>query len=284
MSTIVASVVVAAAVAVAGSHGGVTVGPVPVFALCVGLAFLLQWLAFVPAYLRQTERFYDLTGSVTYLSVTGLAVGLGPAVDARALVLAGVVVVWAARLGSFLVRRIHQAGKDDRFDAIKPSFVRFLTAWTVQGLWVSLTAGAALAALTTPVRAPLEPLAWLGLAVWLAGFVVEAVADRQKRQFRADPANRGRFIQHGLWAWSRHPNYLGEIILWLGVALIAAPVLRGWQHVTLVSPLFVFVLLTRVSGVPLLERKADATWGGQPDYEAYKARTPVLVPGWRRRG
>ena len=284
MSTIVASVVVAAAVAVAGSHGGVTVGPVPVFALCVGLAFVLQWLAFVPAYLRQTERFYDLTGSVTYLSVTALAIGLGPAVDARALVLAGVVVVWAARLGSFLVRRIHQAGKDDRFDAIKPSFVRFLTAWTVQGLWVSLTAGAALAALTTRVRAPLEPLAWLGLAVWLLGFVVEAVADRQKRQFRADPANRGRFIQHGLWAWSRHPNYLGEIVLWLGVALIAAPVLRGWQHVTLVSPLFVFVLLTRVSGVPLLERKADATWGGQPDYEAYKARTPVLVPGWRRRG
>lgn len=272
------AVLIAAGVAVAGSQGGAQVGAVPVFALCVGLAFVVQWLAFAPAYLRQTERFYDLIGSATYVSLTVLAVSLGPPVDARAIVLLLLVTLWAARLGTYLVRRIHQAGKDDRFDAIKPSFVRFLTAWTLQGLWVSLTLAAALAAITTRVRAPLDVVASLGIAVWLVGFAIEAIADHQKRRFRADPANRGRFIRDGLWAWSRHPNYVGEIVLWVGVAMIAAPVLRGWQWVTLVSPVFVTVLLTRVSGVPLLERKADATWGGQPDYEAYKAATPVLVP------
>lgn len=280
---IVGAVVVAAAVALAGSHGGAVVGPVPVFALCVGLAFIVQWLAFVPAYLMQTERFYDLTGSVTYLSVTALAVALAPTVDARASLLLFMVVVWAARLGIYLGRRIHRAGRDDRFDAIKPSGARFLTAWTVQGLWVSLTAAAALAAITTTVRAPLGVASYAGAAVWLVGFAVEAVADHQKRRFRADPANRGRFIRDGLWAWSRHPNYAGEIGLWVGVAIVAAPVLRGWQWVTLISPVFVTLLLTRVSGIPLLERKADATWGGQPDYEAYKARTPALVPRPPRR-
>ncbi len=272
------AVLVAAGVAVAGSQGGAQVGAVPVFALCVGLAFVVQWLAFVPAYLRQTERFYDLVGSATYVSLTALAVSLGPPADARAIVLLLLVTLWAARLGSYLVRRIHKAGKDDRFDAIKPSFVRFLTAWTVQGLWVSLTLAAALAAITTRVRAPLDAVAYLGIAVWLVGFALEAIADHQKSRFRADPAYRGRFIQDGLWAWSRHPNYFGEIVLWVGVAMIAAPVLRDWQWVTLVSPVFVTVLLTRVSGVPLLEKKADATWGGQPAYEAYKAATPVLAP------
>ncbi len=272
------AVLVGAGVAWAGSQGGGEAGGVPVFALAVGLAFLVQWIAFIPAYLLQTERFYDLTGSLTYVTVTALAVLLGPEVDARSVLLLALVVIWAARLGSFLVRRIRKAGKDERFDAIKPSFVRFLSAWTLQGLWVSLTLAAALAAVTTTVREELAVVTVLGVLVWAAGFGIEATADLQKSRFRADPANRGSFISTGLWAWSRHPNYFGEIVLWIGVAIIAVPVLRGWQWVTLISPLFVTLLLTRVSGVPPLEKRADAKWGGQPDYEAYKASTPVLVP------
>ena len=273
-----AAVLVGAGVAWAGSQGGGEAGGVPVFALAVGLAFLVQWIAFIPAYLLQTERFYDLTGSLTYVTVTALAVLLGPEVDARSVLLLALVVIWAARLGSFLVRRIRKAGKDERFDAIKPSFVRFLSAWTLQGLWVSLTLAAALAAVTTTVREELAVVTVLGVLVWAAGFGIEATADLQKSRFRADPANRGSFIRTGLWAWSRHPNYFGEIVLWIGVAIIAVPVLRGWQWVTLISPVFVALLLTRVSGVPPLEKRADAKWGGQPDYEAYKASTPVLVP------
>jgi len=104
------------------------------------------------------------------------------------------------------------------------------------------------------------------------------MADAQKSRFKADPGNRGKFIQSGLWSRSRHPNYFGEIVLWTGVMIIALPVLQGWQWVALVSPLFVILLLTRVSGVPLLEKKADQAWGGQPEYEAYKKQTPVLIP------
>lgn len=265
-------------VAWAGSQGGATVGVVPVFALVVALAYVIQWAVFVPSYLASTERFYDLTGSLTYSSLTVLAVLLSGNVDTRTLLLLAVVLIWAGRLGTFLFRRVRRAGKDDRFDAIKRSFARFLTAWTIQALWITLTAGAALAAITATERVPIDAFAIIGLLVWLAGFAMEATADLQKNRFRADPANKGRFISSGLWAVSRHPNYFGEIVLWVGVAIIAFPVLSGWQYVTLISPVFVYVLLTRVSGIPLLERKAEATWGGQAEYEAYKRRTPVLVP------
>ena len=264
--------------ALAGSQGGGLVGGLPFFALLIGLAFLIQWIVFIPAYIFQTEKFFDLTGSITYISITLIAVFFSGNIDARSILLAVLVVVWALRLGSFLFTRIKKAGKDDRFDEIKPSFFRFLNVWTIQGLWVTFTMAAALVAITTATRKDLDLFAIVGLLVWGLGFTIEVAADSQKSRFSADPANKGKFIQSGLWSRSRHPNYFGEIVLWLGVAIIALPVLQGWQWVAMISPLFVTLLLTRVSGVPLLEAKADKKWGGQEDYETYKKKTPVLIP------
>ena len=268
-------------IAWAGSQGGASVAGIPIFALSVGLAFAIQWLAFIPAYLLQNESFFDLTGSITYISVTAIAVLLSPLADGRSILLLALVVIWAARLGTFLFRRIRKAGKDARFDDIKPSFTRFLMTWTVQGLWVTFTLAAALAAITTTTRKELGLVAVIGLLVWVFGFAIEVAADSQKSRFRADPKNKGKFIDSGLWAWSRHPNYFGEIMLWVGVSIIAWPILRGWQWATLISPVFVALLITRISGVPMLEKRADEKWGGQEDYEAYKERTPVLIP-WPR--
>lgn len=264
-------------VALAGSQGGATVANNPVFALSVGLAFLIQWLAFIPAYLLQTEKFFDLTGGITYIVVV-IATQYFSGIDARSMLLSTLVIVWAVRLGSFLFRRIHKAGKDGRFDEIKPSFIRFLNVWTIQGLWVTLTASAALIAISTTNRKELDLFAIIGFLIWLIGFAIEVAADTQKSRFSADPNNKGKFIQTGLWARSRHPNYFGEIVLWIGITIIALPVLQGWQWIALISPVFVILLLTRVSGVPLLEKRADEKWGGQQEYESYKARTPVLIP------
>ncbi len=268
---------VGGALAWAGSQGGARAFGLPVFAVCVALAFALNALAFVPAWARQTEKFYDLTGSATYLSVVALALALGEP-DARAWLLAGLIAVWAIRLGSFLFARIQDSGRDPRFDAIKLDFGRFLLAFMLQGLWVALTAGCAIAAISSAARPPLGAFDALGVLVWLAGFALEVVADRQKQAFRTDPANCERFITTGLWGRCRHPNYLGEIVLWSGVALIAWPALVGWQRVTLVSPFFVFVLLTRVSGIPLLEARARRRWGSDPAFCAYLERTPRLLP------
>ena len=275
------SVAVAAAVGFAGSWGGPRLGAIPVFALCVALAFAINWLVWIPASLWRTERFYDLTGSVTFVAVTALALVAAPGPDGEASVwrvmLAAMVVVWAVRLGSFLFVRVRRDGSDGRFDKIKVHPLAFLATWTLQALWVSMTVAAALAAITV-VDGLGGVWAALGVIVWLIGFAIEVVADTQKRRFRADPANAGRFISTGLWSRSRHPNYFGEILLWSGVALMAVPTLSGWRWVVLISPVFVWLLLTRVSGVPLLEARAAARFGDDPAYGAYVKHTPVLVP------
>ena len=275
---IAVAVAVGAFLAWAGSDGGDRVGSLPVFALCGMLAFAINWLAFIPAALTQTEKYYDLTGGITYLTTTGVAVALSSDLDLRATLVAGMVVLWSLRLATFLYRRISKSGKDGRFDDIKNRPARFLLAWTLQGLWVLLTAAAAFAVITGGVREPLGLIGFVGIAVWVAGMLIEVVADRQKSNFKDDPANEGKFIDTGLWAWSRHPNYFGEIVLWTGIAIIAVPVLEGWQWATLISPFFVAFLLIRVSGIPMLEERADKRWGGQDDYEKYKRETPVLIP------
>lgn len=276
--TIPVAILVGAGVVWAGSQGVAAADGVPVFAICGVMAFAVNWVAFVPAYLGRTERFYDLTGSITYLGVVASALALSGATDLRAILLGTLVALWAVRLGSFLFARIRREGGDARFEGIKVSFPRFLMAWTLQGLWVLLTLACALVAITSPAAPPLGGFAIVGAVVWVVGFSIEVIADRQKSRFRSDPANRGRFIQTGLWARSRHPNYFGEITLWVGVALIALPELGGWQHVTLVSPVFVYLLLTRVSGIPILEERAEARWGDDPAYRAYRDRTPSLLP------
>lgn len=278
--TVIVGLVIGALVALAGSQGGATAGGVPVFALAVAAAFLVQVIVFIPSAIARTERFFDATGSATFILVTLGVVLLSPSPDARSVALAVMVIAWAARLGSFLFVRIHRSGSDDRFDEIKVHPLSFLRVWIMQGLWVSITAAAAwIAIASAPAdRAAFDVFAGIGIALWVIGMAIEVIADLQKTAFKADPANRGRFIQSGLWSRSRHPNYFGEILAWVGVAVVAAPVFDGWQWIGLLSPIFVVLLLTRVSGVPLLEKKADKRWGGEADYEAYKTATPVLVP------
>lgn len=195
-------ILVGVGVAFAGSDNGFEAFGIPLFALGVGLAFVIQWLAFVPAFIWQSEKFYDLTGSLTYISVTTIIVLLSPEVDGRSLLLLALILIWAGRLGTFLFRRVQKAGKDGRFDEIKTSFWRFLMAWTLQGLWVTFTFAAALAAITSRTREELGWVALIGFLVWLFGFAFEVIADNQKSRFREDPANEGKFIQSGLWARS----------------------------------------------------------------------------------
>ena len=272
-----AAILIGVLVAFAGSFGGLRWGGFPIFAWGALLAFLVQWVVFVPSWFGHTEHFFDLTGSLTYLAVVALTLVTRGSVTPYSLLVAAMVAVWALRLGAFLTTRVRAAGSDTRFAAMKYRFAWFLMTWTLQGLWVLLTAGAALAAITSPEDRQVDALVLLGAAIWVFGFGIEVTADEQKRRFRARPENLNRFIATGLWAKSRHPNYVGEILLWFGVSVAAFPALSGWSMVTLVSPFFVWLLLTRVSGVPLLEASADRRWAGDPEYEAYKVATPTLL-------
>ena len=249
-------------------------------ALALGV-FVIQWLAFIPARLFKTERFYDLTGSITYIAVTLAAISAATAPSGAQWLIAIMIFLWAGRLGIFLFRRIHAAGGDQRFDHIKVSSSRFFVAWTLQGAWVVMTSCAALTAILSVEQTVVGAIYIIGAVMWLAGFAIEVIADQQKSRFRADPANTGRFINVGLWAHSRHPNYFGEILLWAGIAVMAIPYLSGTQWMVMLSPLFVYALLTRISGIPTLVRRGEELWGDDPTYQAYVANTPRLLPRLR---
>ncbi|MCJ7734496.1 MAG: DUF1295 domain-containing protein [Anaerolineales bacterium] len=268
----------ATAVALAGNQGGFKAAGLPIYAFAIGLAFLMQWVVFIPSFTNQTEKYFDLTGSITYITVMAAAVLLSPVRDFRTWLVFILISVWALRLGSFLFQRIRKAGEDRRFRELKKSFPRFLLTWTLQGLWITFSLAAALVVVTSEKRVGFDIFALVGMLIWAAGFGLEVIADRQKSTFKSNLENKDKFINTGLWSLSRHPNYFGEIVLWIGIAVIALPVLQGWGWVSLISPVFITILLTRISGVPMLEKRADEKWGGQADYEAYKNNTSVLIP------
>ena len=249
------------------------------------LAFVIQWIAFLPAYIFQTEKFYDLTGSLTYLSVIWYSlisssnnfVNLNGANIAIVLL----ITLWATRLGSFLFMRIHKDGEDKRFRTIKPSATQFFMTWTLQGLWVSLCSMCALTAISSDSGVVMNALFYLGLGLFLYGFITEVIADKQKTAFRSIPENRDKFITTGLWAKSRHPNFFGEIVLWTGIAVMSFSSLTGLQYLTLISPVFTYLLLVYVSGVRMLEARADKKWGDNEEYIRYKTDTPVLMINYK---
>ena len=269
-------------VAIAASVDGVFLSGIPIILLCAIVSFVTHWMIAAPSLITSSEKYFDFTGMVATLLVVLTAMfallSSGAEASIRSVFVASFVSVWTLRLGIFLYKRIVKAGEDIRFRDIKKSLPKFLMTWTLSALWVFLTT---VNAITLIALNPLEPIGIffiMGALLWLLGFGFEVIADRQKKHFSEQPENKGRFITQGLWSVSRHPNYFGEIILWSGIGIISLPFLSGWQFMTLVSPVFVFLLLTRISGLPFLEDKAEKKWGEDKDYIEYKKRTPILVP------
>ena len=272
------SILLAGLVAIGIDQGSVNISGISLIYFCCAFIFLAQWLVFIPSYIFETEHYFDLTGSLTYVSVTLLAILFTVDISLRDILLALFVWIWAFRLGSFLFIRVKKAGSDGRFDLMKKDFWWFLMTWTIQGLWVFLTLAMALAAITSESKMAIDFFAIVGTLIWIFGFSIEVIADQQKTNFKDDPANKDKFINVGLWSWSRHPNYFGEMVLWIGIALIAFPVLIGWQLVALISPIFVIFLLTKISGVTMLESRGNKKWGDDEEYKNYLKNTSVLIP------
>ena len=281
--SILISLLLGAAIALAGSSGSVSFNGYPLFAICALIGFILHWFVFIPSFFYQTEHFFDLTGSISYIVIVLFTFFALSDLDSRSLLIGILIIIWAIRLGSFLFLRVKREGKDNRFTVMKTKFWWFLFTWTIGGLWVFITVAAALAAITSAKIVPLGWFAIIGVSLWLEGFIIEVVADNQKSRFKLKEEKQHKFINEGLWSWSRHPNYFGEITLWLGIAIIAFPVLEGWQLVTLISPVFVYILLTKISGIAMLEARADKKWGEDPEYQLYKEITPALIPMFKRK-
>ena len=240
------------------------------------LIFCIQWISFIPAFIFQTEKFYDLTGSITYLTTVFTALYITDSGNISDYVIVSCVAIWAIRLGSFLFMRIHKAGEDRRFRDIKPNFTRFFMTWTLQGMWVSMCLLCVLTALSSYSGIIVNNIFYIGLMVFISGFIIEVLADHQKTVFRKNIDNKDKFISSGLWAYSRHPNYFGEILLWLGIAVMSFSSLEGFQYFTLISPIFVYVLLVYISGIRMLENQANKKWGHLDSYKEYLKNTPRL--------
>lgn len=250
------------------------------------IAYMIQWIAFIPAYIFQTEKFYDLTGSITYLTVVIYVSYLSydsMNLNIGSIILATCILIWTIRLGSFLFLRIHKAGEDKRFRQIKTSPTRFFMTWTLQGMWVSICSMCALTAIASNKGVVQNGLFFFGLLIFVVGFLFEIIADTQKSNFRKDVKNKDQFIQHGLWSYSRHPNYFGEITLWTGIAVMSFPSLSGVQYLTMISPVFTYLLLVYVSGVRLLEIAGMEKWGHLESYQKYVRSTPSLFPTYPKR-
>ena len=240
------------------------------------LIFSIQWISFIPAYIFQTEKFFDLTGSITYLTTVLAALYITDSGKIADYVIVSCVVIWAIRLGSFLFMRIHKAGEDRRFREIKTNFTRFFMTWTLQGMWVSMCLLCVLTALSSYSGIIMNNVFYIGLLIFVIGFIIEVIADHQKTVFRKDINNKDKFISTGLWSYSRHPNYFGEILLWFGVAIMSFSSLQDLQHLTLISPIFVYVLLVYISGIRILENQGDKKWGHLDSYKEYLKNTPRL--------
>ena len=245
------------------------------------MAFVIQWIVYIPAFVFKTEKFYDITGSFTYIGTILFALYASSSFQNLKLgnIFIGLaIIIWAIRLGSFLFMRIHKDKKDGRFDSIKTSFSQFFMTWTLQGMWVFICSSAALIAIANPSGVPINSVFILGLFMFIFGFAIEVIADNQKSAFRSIPENKDSFINEGLWARSRHPNYFGEITLWAGITVMGISTFEGMNYLAIFSPIFSYLLLVYVSGVRLLELRGHKKWGHLKDYQDYQKNTPKLIP------
>ena len=251
----------------------------PIVINAIILIFIIHWISFIPANIYKTEKFFDLTGSLTYISVICYVLySKSKSFDSilGEIIISASIIIWATRLGSFLFLRIKKAGEDKRFREFKKSWSRWLLTWTTSGMWVTICSLCGLTAISSNSVIEMGLLFYFGLFLFILGLTVEIVADHQKTKFRSIPTNKGKFISTGLWSKSRHPNYVGEITLWLGISIMSFSNLEGLELITLISPIFTYWLLVYVSGINILEKSGQKKWGHLESYKNYIKKTPRL--------
>ncbi|KAL3831371.1 hypothetical protein ACJMK2_023124 [Sinanodonta woodiana] len=249
------------------------------FGKAVAIDFGIQWACWLVASIFKTEKFYDLAGSGTFFLLAYQTLRWGGTYFLRQRIQTGLVMTWAARLGIFLFTRILKSGQDSRFNKVRGNPGMFWIYWTIQGVWVFLTLLPTIMLNDKKEDKPLTTRDYVGWGIWVLGFLFEAIADYQKSVFKSDQANKGKFIQTGLWSISRHPNYFGEILMWIGLFTSATSIMnKPKEYATVISPIFVILLLTKVSGIPILEAQGMKRYGHNPQYLEYCKNTAKLLP------
>lgn len=244
----------------------------------LGFSVVFNMAMFLIAFRNKTDKLTDISYAATFIGLVMYNLVVASELTVYKWILAFMIMLWSVRIGMYLFIRINKTGKDRRFDGMRENFWRFAGFWLIQAITVwAVLVGSSLYFITG--AKPITGFMVAGIIVWFAGLIIEAIADFQKYQFIQDKKNKNKWIQSGVWKYSRHPNYFGEILVWFGVYVFVVSGLTGSDQLfAMASPLFITFMLLFVSGIPLLEKSADAKWGKDSAYKKYKKSTSVLVP------
>ncbi|MBN2100657.1 DUF1295 domain-containing protein [Candidatus Dojkabacteria bacterium] len=242
------------------------------------LSLGIQILFFIFAFLLKTDKLTDLTYGLTFIILVFFAITLSPMITVNKIILLAMICLWALRLISYLFYRINKMKKDTRFDEMRTDFLKFARFWIFQGISVWIIMLPSLIYFSQLKSHSFSIVSVLGIIIWFTGLLIETIADIQKFMFKSKPENKGLWIESGLWKYSRHPNYFGEILCWVGVFTFITPILRNWEFLTVISPLYITTLLLFVSGIPILEKRYNERYKNNRDYQEYKNSTSLLIP------
>lgn len=249
------------------------------------ISVAINLIFFLIAFSFKTDKVTDLSYSLSFFILAPVLIfSSGKGFVLQQLFLALAIMLWGFRLGVYLFSRILITKTDDRFDDKRNNPANLIRFWLLQtiAVWViMLPFSLFLTRRNIDVK---NVFTYVGFAVYLLGFIVETISDAQKFQFKRQSENKGKWMQGGLWKYSRHPNYFGEILVWWGLFIVVLPHLSGLSFLTVSGPVFITLLLLFVSGIPLLEKAADKKHGQNPDYISYRDNTSLLIPMPRKAG
>lgn len=251
--------------------------------LCALVTVCLQLSFFFVAYTCQFDKVTDFAGTTNFLLLALLTLFLNDSYFARQIIVTSLVTAWALRLGAFLLYRVIRRENDARFDEMRSNFFAFLGFWIFQMFWVFVVSLPVIYLNAQDEDRSLRAQDYIGIALWATGFLLEAVADQSKLAWTENPSNRGKFINTGVWKWSRHPNYAGEILMWIAIFIICSttftlPSTPNIAWISILSPLYTFFILMFVSGVNLAEQRYNKKFAGRADYLEYRENTSPLIP------
>lgn len=242
------------------------------------LSLIINFIGFIIAFKLKTDKLTDFSYALSFVVLNGSALVLNKNYYLPQIVILALITLWALRLGGYLVIRINKWGHDKRFNEMRGNFKKFLGFWVIQGFTVWIVSICSLLFMRSEFSI-INLLSIIGVIIFSLSLGLEAVADIQKFKFISNPKNEGKFINYGVWAKNRHPNYLGEIFVWLGIYVFASSAFTDSNQalLALVSPLFIFIIIRFVSGVPILEKQAELKWGKNRSYKQYKKHSGLLL-------
>ncbi len=239
----------------------------------------LQVLFFLYAAFKKTDKVTDLSYGLTFIFASIFIYVLNiQYLSLFKTILVILISIWGLRLAIYLFIRILKTGKDKRFDGVREDFKRFASFWILQAISIFIILLPTIYILISKEDMSLNWISDIGLIIAIMGILIEGVADSQKFVFKNKEQNKGKWISTGLWKYSRHPNYLGEIMMWLGLFIYCIVYINGIGLITILSPIYITVLLVAVSGIPTLEKEYDKRYVNNKEYEEYKKKTGVLLP------